>query len=152
MGKLSDLRGKLSKPQHPQDIDRQLRELRAEWDSEPVKPPEPCKMVMIKSELPEDVKISSKITERIGDLISKMIGNRNDHIEEVFRTYLKLLAWPQIKGEITPGKLRWRGIVRVVESNSQDTWLEQRGKRISPIISGGCMLLHSPKRNEDFNQ
>jgi len=30
---------------------------------------------------------------------------------------------------------------------NKDTWLEQRGKRISPIISGDYMLLHSPKRN-----
>lgn len=104
-------------------------------------------MVRVKTELPDRFKMSSKIAENMQSLISDMIGNRNKQIEEIFTTYLMVLAKPTIKGEITLGKLRWRGIVPVVESNSQNTWLEQRGKKISPVISGGCMLLHSPNMN-----
>ena len=110
-------------------------------------------MVRNKTKLPESIiKMESKIGDSISKLVSDMIGQYNHQIEGIFTMYLKVLAKPPIKGEITAGKLRWRGITRVIESNSQDTWLEQRGKRISPIVSGDIVLLHSPKRNKDLNQ
>ena len=46
------------------------------------------------------------------------------------------MAEPPIKGEITKGKVRWRGI-RIVQQNDgfkYTKWLEQRGKQISPKI------------------
>lgn len=46
------------------------------------------------------------------------------------------MAEPPIKGEITKGKVRWRGI-RIVHQNDgfkYTKWLEQRGKQISPKI------------------
>ena len=96
-------------------------------------------------EIPESLKMSSRITEAMDKLVADMIGNYDKQIEEVFTQYLMILAKPPIKGEITIGKLQWRGIRRMIESNSGDTWLEQRGKRISPVIKNGCMSLHLPQ-------
>ena len=56
--------------------------------------------------------------------------------EELFTTALRVIAKPPIKGEITKGKVRWRGI-RIVQYNDgfkYTKWLEQRGKQISPKI------------------
>lgn len=40
---------------------------------------------------------------------------------------------PPIKGEITKGKIKWRGMKLVCcELNS---WIEQRGVRVSPILT-----------------
>lgn len=53
-----------------------------------------------------------------------------------FITALRTMAEPPIKGEITKGKVRWRGI-RIVHQNDgfkYTKWLEQRGKQISPKI------------------
>lgn len=57
--------------------------------------------------------------------------------ESIFDFALRNNAVPPIKGEITKGKIRYRGIYIVVKNNfpdSPETWLEQRGKLISPII------------------
>jgi hypothetical protein len=56
--------------------------------------------------------------------------------EEIFTSALRIMAEPPIKGEITKGKVRWRGI-RIVQYNDgfkYTKWLEQRGKQISPKI------------------
>lgn len=42
-----------------------------------------------------------------------------------------------IKGEITPGKLKWRGVklVQTREIGNYSMFIEQRGKRICEVIS-----------------
>jgi hypothetical protein len=54
--------------------------------------------------------------------------------EELFTTALRTMAEPPIKGEITKGKLTWRGIRLIRQQVGFDSysWLEQRGKQISP--------------------
>ncbi len=54
--------------------------------------------------------------------------------EEIFTTALRVMAEPPIKGEITKGKIRWRGIRLIRQQVGLDSysWLEQRGKQISP--------------------
>ena len=54
--------------------------------------------------------------------------------EELFTTALLVMAEPPIKGEITKGKIRWRGIRLLRQQVGLDSysWLEQRGKQISP--------------------
>jgi hypothetical protein len=47
----------------------------------------------------------------------------------VFEEALRTRAVPPIKGEITKGKLKWRGIVMVHQDDAK--WLSQRGERIS---------------------
>ncbi len=42
---------------------------------------------------------------------------------------------PPIKGEITKGKLRWRGItMKTTSFTPRLSWIEQRGKRVTPIM------------------
>ena len=79
-------------------------------------------------ELDEDLESNiAKFTQRC---ISK-IQNQE---EELFATALQMMAVPPIKGEITKGKIRWRGIRLIRQQVGLDfySWLEQRGTQISP--------------------
>lgn len=72
----------------------------------------------------------------IGAVISRFIQEQQKKEEEIFTIALRTMAEPPIKGEITKGKVRWRGI-RIVQYNDcfkYTKWLEQRGKQISPKI------------------
>ena len=72
----------------------------------------------------------------ITDVISRFISEQQKKEEEIFTSALKIMAEPPIKGEITKGKVKWRGI-RIVQYNDDfkyTKWLEQRGKQISPKI------------------
>lgn len=72
----------------------------------------------------------------LADDISRFIQEQQKKEEEIFTTALRTMAEPPIKGEITKGKVRWRGI-RIVQYNDgfkYTKWLEQRGKQISPKI------------------
>ena len=72
----------------------------------------------------------------IADVISRFISEQQKMEEEIFTSALRIMAEPPIKGEITKGKVRWRGI-RIVQCNDgfkYTKWLEQRGKQISPKI------------------
>jgi len=56
---------------------------------------------------------------------------------EIFEKALRENAEPKIKGDITKGKIRWRGI-KIIHQNEflkSTKWLEQRGKQISPKIT-----------------
>lgn len=56
--------------------------------------------------------------------------------QDIFTNALQTMAEPTIKGEITKGKLRWRGIkiLQVNDGSKTIKWLDQRGKQISPKI------------------
>lgn len=72
----------------------------------------------------------------VGAVISRFILEQQKKEEEIFTSALRIMAEPPIKGEITKGKVRWRGI-RIVQYNDgfkYTKWLEQRGKQISPKI------------------
>ena len=81
--------------------------------------------------------------KKIGAVISRSIQEQQKKEEEIFTTALRTMAEPSIKGEITKGKVRWRGI-RIVQQNDgfkSTKWLEQRGKQISPkIVFEGAVL------------
>ena len=53
--------------------------------------------------------------------------------QQLFTTALRTMAEPPIKGEITKGKITWRGIKLIRQQIGLDSyiWLEQRGKQIS---------------------
>ncbi len=73
---------------------------------------------------------------KISDVTSRFIQEQQKREEEIFTYALRIIAKPPIKGEITKGKVRWRGI-RLVQYNDgfkYTKWLEQRGKQISPKI------------------
>jgi hypothetical protein len=72
----------------------------------------------------------------ISDLISRVIYEQQKNEEEILIFDLLIFAEPPIKGEITKGKVRWRGIKLVQHNNGIKyiKWLEQRGKQISRKI------------------
>lgn len=64
------------------------------------------------------------------------ISEQQKKEDEIFISALRTMAEPPIKGEITKGKVKWRGI-RIVQYNDGlkcIKWLEQKGKQISPKI------------------
>ena len=79
---------------------------------------------------------------QVDDDLSLNIANVTQHLfdevrrqeEELFATALRTMAEPPIKGVITKGKLQWRGIRLIRQQVGFDSysWLEQRGKQISP--------------------
>jgi hypothetical protein len=76
----------------------------------------------------EDLALNiANVTQRLFDEVRKQE-------EELFTTALRTTAEPPIKGEITKGKITWRGIRLIRQKLGLDSysWLEQRGKQISP--------------------
>lgn len=65
------------------------------------------------------------------NLTRKFINKLIQKEDEFLISQLKF-AVPKIKGEITKGKLQWRGIklIEINEINGTTKWLEQRGKQI----------------------
>lgn len=63
--------------------------------------------------------------------------SHNIEIDNFLRKQLKY-AKPPIRGEVTQGKLKWRGIRLITQREDFNTvryWLEQRGERIGEGIS-----------------
>lgn len=56
--------------------------------------------------------------------------------DEIFEVSLRTNATPPIKGTITKGKLKWRGISLIHQQTVAgfEKWVSQRGVRISPKI------------------
>lgn len=71
------------------------------------------------------------------ELINKIFEDYRKKEEQIFVTALRTMAEPPIKGEITKGKIQWRGIRLCSQMDGLKTykWLEQRGKQISPKIT-----------------
>lgn len=57
--------------------------------------------------------------------------------EQIIKTILRTRAKPPIKGRITKGKIRWRGIRLRTKTDGFACykWLEQRGKPIGSILT-----------------
>ena len=53
---------------------------------------------------------------------------------EVFELAVRTNAVPPIKGDITIGKIRWRGIYLVQCPKRNEQYLMQRGKQISETL------------------
>lgn len=86
-----------------------------------------------------ELRINNDLTSNIMDLFVKQVKSEQD---KAFEYALRNVAVPTIKGDITKGKIKWRGI-RIVQKNKPfmyETWLEQRGVRISAIIQVEGML------------
>lgn len=80
-----------------------------------------------------ELKIDSNLTSNIRDVFINQVKAEQNR---AFEYALRNVAVPPIKGEITRGKVKWRGI-RIKHKNKplmSATWLEQRGVRISAII------------------
>ena len=73
----------------------------------------------------------------LSEFTNKFILQIQENQNNIFEHALRNVAVPPIKGEITPNKIKWRGI-RLVNKNQfgkSESWIEQRGKRISEIIT-----------------
>ena len=70
------------------------------------------------------------LTERINEAIANIDKQREEFIEK----HLRLNAMPIIKGAITRGKLKWRGIKYAECVDTNEFWILQRGKQISPKL------------------
>ena len=71
------------------------------------------------------------------DFISRFLVEQMKKENEIFEKALRENAEPKVTGEITKGKISWRGI-KIVQQNEflqSVKWLEQRGKQISPKIT-----------------
>ena len=68
----------------------------------------------------------------INDIIKKQSKIVNDVIEKDTRQNSN----PPIKGAITKGKCKWRGLSLISKrtDNGIEKWIEQRGKRISRVV------------------
>lgn len=67
-------------------------------------------------------------------ILTQIIEDRNKQENEIFEVCLRTYATPPIVGEITKGKIKWRGIVKCSCPELNECWLEQRGQRISPTL------------------
>jgi len=67
-------------------------------------------------------------TELSRQLVEKQTKWIDEHVEQICRTF----ASPPIKGKITKGKLKWRGLRLIQKNEFEHTtyWVEQRGKKI----------------------
>lgn len=72
--------------------------------------------------------------ERSEAFVSQAISEHRANAAREYERALREDVRPVVRGELTAGKLRWRGIRRVYEQATRREWLEQRGQRISAII------------------
>jgi hypothetical protein len=81
-----------------------------------------------------DIQSGIELQEKIFDIFDKQISREQS---EIFEDVLRNSALPPIKGEITKGKIKWRGIklMTYYTSNGFVKWVEQRGVIISPKIT-----------------
>ena len=78
--------------------------------------------------------VDENLTLKIANVTQRFFEQIRKQEEKLFTTALRTMAEPPIKGEITKGKLQWRGIRLIRQQVGFDSysWLEQRGKQISP--------------------
>lgn len=70
-----------------------------------------------------------KINECVQEKISKIRKEEEDFLKKA----MLINCIPPLKGEVTKGKIKWRGIYLCRQKIGFDnySWLEQRGKKIS---------------------
>lgn len=72
----------------------------------------------------------------IQDMVRKLSDERNEWLDLEFRKIVKEFATPPIKGTLTGGKCKWRGIRMFRDNNLRSTvyTVRQRGKQIGPKL------------------
>ena len=82
---------------------------------------------------PEFENESKKIQSLMSDITSKMMRQVDEKLWSFFEPYLREAG---IKGEITKGKVKWRGIKMKVQNGLGSKYqLNQRGVDISPVFT-----------------
>lgn len=79
---------------------------------------------------PEVAEIEAPAAE-IEAMVDELMDKAAEKEFELFEKAVRTNANPPITGEITPGKLKWRGIRRCFNKRTGESWLEQRGLQIS---------------------
>jgi len=80
-----------------------------------------------------DVPLLDDMRKEMDGLLESVISQKVKERADLLEKYVLELAVPKIKGEITPEKLRWRGIkIKVKYDGGHQVW--QRNEAISPII------------------
>ena len=64
-------------------------------------------------------------------MTNDIIKHHNYLIEIMLRNAARN-ATPPIRGDVTAGKIKWRGMRHVINGNQH--WVEQRGKRITEVL------------------
>ena len=87
-------------------------------------------------------KVDGDLALNIASVTQRFIAEMQKQEEELFTIALRTMAEPPIKGEITKCKITWRGIRLIRQQVGFDSysWLEQRGKQISPKFHIGAKL------------
>ena len=82
-----------------------------------------------------------KLYTELDNITSRLMSNIIQKEDEFIKNQLKLVV-PKIKGEITKGKLRWRGIklIEINDINVITKWVEQRGKQIGERLEYRVIL------------
>lgn len=79
-----------------------------------------------------------ELTDCIYEEVLRELQERDEKVSEWAKTVICTYATPRIKGEITKGKLKWRGIklTRVWNScNFEETYtITQRGKQLGEFV------------------
>lgn len=85
------------------------------------------KVINMVPEMAENLPIQAEEQQ----LIERLIDAAAEKEYLLFEKAVRENAKPPLKGEITQGKLKWRGITRCYNKLTGESWLEQRGLRIS---------------------
>ena len=82
-----------------------------------------------------------KLYTELDNITSRLMSNIIQKEGEFIKNQLKLVV-PKIKGEITKGKLKWRGIklIEINDINGTTKWIEQRGKQIGERLEYKIIL------------
>lgn len=80
----------------------------------------------------EEFRELDKLAKEERKIAENIIIQDNRQIEMLFIKSFENII-PPLKGEITKGKLKWRGISLGVK-NGSEYWVIQRGKQISPTL------------------
>lgn len=80
----------------------------------------PNKLAEMYKDFHEDNKLMEDIQTEI---INQILIQQDKFIENILRNHVN----PPIKGEITKGKIKWRGLEIVNDMNHSKLWIKQRG-------------------------
>lgn len=79
---------------------------------------------------PKDAETEAPNKE-IESMVDELMDKAAEMEFKLFEKAVRTNASPPITGDITPGKLKWRGIRRCFNKRTNESWLEQRGLQIS---------------------
>ena len=90
-------------------------------------------MKLVKKSIESDFLLDDYESLKIQELQMRLVGKMMEGLNKTLETIAREYSVPPIKGEITKGKLTWRGL-RLCSSpmmlENTRYWIEQRGKQI----------------------